>query len=126
MGGGVERSQRRPVACMKLLFDENLSWKLLPSVEDLFPGSAHVTQIGLSSATSDRRIWDFAKQNGFAIVTADNDFVIFGNILGHPPKVILLENCDYPTNVAARVIRGNAIRMIEFDGDDQPVLILHL
>ncbi|MGA2301496.1 MAG: DUF5615 family PIN-like protein [Candidatus Acidiferrum sp.] len=111
---------------MKLLFDENLSRKLVASVEDLFPGSAHLTHVGLSSGTSDRRIWDYARQNGFAIVTADNDFAIFGSTLGHPPKVILLENCDYPTNVAARVIRGNAIRIVEFDGDDQPVLILHL
>jgi predicted nuclease of predicted toxin-antitoxin system len=111
---------------MKLLFDENLSRKLVVAVEDLFPGSAHVTHLGLSSGTSDRRIWDYARQNGFAIVTADNDFVTFGTRLGHLPKIILLENCDYPTNVAARVIRGNAIRIIEFDGDDQPVLILHL
>ena len=97
----------------------------MASVEDLFPGSAHVSQVGLTSSTSDRRIWEYAKQNGFVIGTADNDFLMFDTKLGHPPRVILLKNCDYPTNVAARVIRGNAIRIIEFDGDDLPVLILH-
>ncbi len=111
---------------MELLFDENLSRKLVPSIEDLFPWSAHVSQVGLSSGTPDRRIWDYAKQNGFTIVTADNDYVILGNTLGQPPKVIWMENCDYPTDVAAHVMRGNAIRIIEFEGDDRPVLILRL
>src|SRR5882762_6135109 len=31
---------------MKLLFDENLSRKLVPLVEDLFPGSAHISRVG--------------------------------------------------------------------------------
>ena len=34
---------------MKLLFDENLSRKLVELVQDLLPGSVHVTQVGLSS-----------------------------------------------------------------------------
>jgi len=47
---------------MKLLFDENLSRKLVELVRDKFPGSVHVTQVGLSSGTSDREIWDYAKR----------------------------------------------------------------
>jgi predicted nuclease of predicted toxin-antitoxin system len=109
---------------MKLLFDENLSRKLVPLVEDLFPGSAHVTSVGMNSGASDRQVWDYAGQNGFVIITADNDFLSLANTLGHPPKVILLENCDYPTNVAARIIRAEANRILEFDGDARPVLIL--
>jgi predicted nuclease of predicted toxin-antitoxin system len=35
----------------------------------------YVTFIGLTSGTSDREIWEYAKENGFAIVTADNDFL---------------------------------------------------
>ncbi len=109
---------------MKLLFDENLSRKLVPLVEDLFPGSAHVARVGMSSGTSDRQVWDYAEQNGFVIITADNDFLSLADTLGHPPKVILLDNCDYPTNVAARIIRAEASRILEFDGDARPVLIL--
>jgi hypothetical protein len=44
--------------------------------------------------------------------------------LGHPPKVILLDNCDYPTNVAAGIIRAEANRILQFDGDARSVLIL--
>jgi len=57
---------------MKLLFDENLSRKLVPLVEDLFPGSAHISRVGMSSGASDRQVWDYAGQNGFVIVTADS------------------------------------------------------
>ena len=81
---------------MKLLFDENLSRRLVELVQDLLPGAVHVTQVGLSFGTPDREIWDYAKRNGFAIITADRDFVMMANTLGHPPKVIILENCNYP------------------------------
>lgn len=41
---------------MKLLFDENLSRRLVEFVQDLLPGSVHVTQVGLSSGTADREV----------------------------------------------------------------------
>jgi predicted nuclease of predicted toxin-antitoxin system len=109
---------------MKLLFDENLSFRLVDAISQLFPGSVHITRTGLTRGTSDRTIWEYAGQNDFAIVTADSDFVALANTLGHPPKVILLENCDYPTDSAARVLSTNAIRISEFERNDRPVLIL--
>lgn len=109
---------------MKLLFDENLSRRLVDAVQDLFPGSVHVTQVGLSSGTPDRQIWDYASQHGFATITADHDFLDLAGAVGPPPKIILLENCDYPTSVAARLIAANAIRLSEFDRNDRPFLIL--
>jgi predicted nuclease of predicted toxin-antitoxin system len=109
---------------MQLLFDENLSFRLTEAIRELFPGSRHITRSGLARGTSDRSIWEYARQNGFAIVTTDSDFVALANTLGHPPKVILLENCDYPTDVAARVLGTNAIRISEFERNDRPILIL--
>ena len=109
---------------MKLLFDENLSRRLVEPVHVLFPGSLHITQAGLSSGAPDREIWDYAKRNGFAIITADTDFVTMANTLGPPPKVIILENCDYPTSVAAQLISASAIRISEFARNDQSLLIL--
>jgi predicted nuclease of predicted toxin-antitoxin system len=47
---------------MKLLFDENLSRKLVELVQDLFPGSVHVTDVGLSRGTPDGEIWDYASK----------------------------------------------------------------
>jgi len=109
---------------MKLLLDENLSRRLLDSVGGLFPGSIHVASVGLISGTSDRAIWDYGKANGLAILTADTDFVTLANTLGPPPKVILLENCDYPTNVAAQIIRDSFVAISEFENSQSSLLIL--
>lgn len=109
---------------MKLLLDENLSRRLIESIHDLFPGSIHVAQAGLSRATPDRKIWDYALRNGFTILTADTDFIGFASALGPTPKVILLENCDYPTSDAAKVIRANAAEIAKFETNQEPLLVL--
>lgn len=84
---------------MKFLIDENLSRRLLEAIDDLFPGSTHAVHVGLFRAAR-IGIWDYALKHGFAILTADTDFVTLANMLGAPPKVVLLESCDYPTAVA--------------------------
>lgn len=58
---------------MKLLFDENLAPRLVGLLNDLFPDSRHVRDVGLASA-ADVTVWDFAKADGFAIVSKDADF----------------------------------------------------
>ena len=75
-------------------------------------------------ATPDRRIWDYALHNGFTILTADTDFVSLANALGPTPKAILLENCDYPTGVATRVIRANVAQIAKFETNQERLLIL--
>lgn len=57
---------------MKLLFDQNLSPKLVNGLADLFPGSRHVQSETLDCADDDQ-VWDHAKRNSFAIVTKDED-----------------------------------------------------
>ena len=58
---------------MKLLFDQNLSHRLPVRLGDLFPDSAHVRAAGLEQA-DDRQIWEYAKANGYGIVSQDVDF----------------------------------------------------
>jgi len=58
---------------VKLLFDENLSRKLVSRLAELYPGSAHVVEFDLLERP-DREIWDFARKGGFVIVTTDADF----------------------------------------------------
>lgn len=109
---------------MRLLFDENLSRKLVPRLADLFPGSSHAAFEGLLQSP-DTSVWSYAKSRGFAIVTADADFYELATTLGPPPKVIWLRGCDYPTSVAERLIRSQAIRVAEFLRDEeQGVLVL--
>jgi predicted nuclease of predicted toxin-antitoxin system len=55
---------------VKLLFDANLSRKLVARLSELYPGSAHVAGVDLLERP-DREIWDFAGRSGFIIVTTD-------------------------------------------------------
>lgn len=109
---------------MRLLFDENLSRKLIVQLRDLFPDARHVAGEGLLQS-SDRTIWEHAKAGGFSIVTADRDYQVLATTLGPPPKVIWLRGCDYPTDVAQHLLRREAIRIAEFLQDpDRAVLVL--
>lgn len=58
---------------MKLLFDQNLSHRLIESLQKEYPDSRHVREVGLQEA-SDAVVWQYAAQQGFAIVTKDADF----------------------------------------------------
>jgi predicted nuclease of predicted toxin-antitoxin system len=109
---------------VKLLLDENLSRRLVRLIEDLFPGSVHVSSEGLLQVP-DTAIWEYARRNDFSVVTADADFYELATTLGPPPKVIWLRGCDYPTSVAEELIRGQAIRIAEFlEEPERAVLIL--
>ncbi len=70
---------------MKLLFDENLSPKLVGLLADIYPGSFHVHALGMDSA-SDTVIWEYAAREGFTIITKDLDFQQRSFALGHPPR----------------------------------------
>ena len=48
---------------MKLLFDQNLSFKLCQALADIFPDSNQVRLLGLAEA-DDRALWQHA-QGGF-------------------------------------------------------------
>ncbi len=58
---------------MKLLFDENLSASLVELLTPEFPGSVHVEHV-LGRGRSDAEVWEFARANGYAIASKDNDF----------------------------------------------------
>ncbi|WP_293156142.1 MULTISPECIES: DUF5615 family PIN-like protein [unclassified Microcoleus] len=45
---------------MKLLFDQNLSRKLVTRLADIFPNASHVQFHGLADKT-DTEVWDFGK-----------------------------------------------------------------
>ncbi len=49
---------------MKLLFDANLSFRLVELLGEFGKDSKHVRDVGLDSA-GDEVIWSYAKKNGF-------------------------------------------------------------
>ncbi len=70
---------------MKLLLDENLSRRLVPFLQQDYPGTDHVVMIGLESA-SDRQVRDRARLEDFVIVTRDADFCEMSSVFGQPPR----------------------------------------
>jgi hypothetical protein len=49
---------------VKVLIDQNLSFRLLDALSSRFPGSCHVRDVGLTG-DDDERIWRLAKDEGF-------------------------------------------------------------
>jgi len=54
---------------VKLLFDENLPPRLADVLQGEFPESVHVHSCGLGSS-EDEAIWEYAKREGFTIVSS--------------------------------------------------------
>jgi len=102
---------------MKLLFDQNLSFKLCQTVADLFPESNHVRLLGLSEA-GDRVFWDYAEVNGFAIVSQDADFAEMAALLRPSPKVIWLRVGNQSTAAISILLRRHADLIKAFGKDD--------
>lgn len=92
---------------MKLLFDQNLSRKLVNRLADIFPDASHVHFHRFSEA-SDREIWEFAKVQGFCIVTQDADFAEKSRLYGSPPKVIWLRCGNATTTQVEAILRLGA------------------
>jgi predicted nuclease of predicted toxin-antitoxin system len=83
---------------MKLLIDENISYRIIKLIENYFPGSIHVSSISNSRLT-DLEIWKHAKDNNFIIVTHDEDYYEWQLIRENPPKTIWLRFGNTPTEI---------------------------
>lgn len=101
---------------MKLLFDQNLSPKLVNRLADLFPDSTHVQSVGLDCAGDDQ-IWEYARLNGFAIVSKDEDYNNLSVVRGTPPKVIWLQLGNCRTVQVEAVFRARFVDIEAFEKD---------
>jgi predicted nuclease of predicted toxin-antitoxin system len=76
---------------MKLLLDANVSWRLAPILKEHFGECVHVDNIAnLKFPAKDTAIWQYAKDNGYTIITRDNDFNALVSVRGFPPKIVWL------------------------------------
>lgn len=90
---------------MKLLLDQNLSYRLVKKLEARFPGTQQVNRLNLNNR-SDREIWEFAKKEEYVLVTFDSDFYDLSLTFGHPPKLIWITSGNLSTeNVANLLLR---------------------
>jgi predicted nuclease of predicted toxin-antitoxin system len=91
---------------MKLLLDQNISFRITSKIQDLFPGSKQVRDLGLENS-KDSFLWNYAKENNYCIVTFDVDFYDLGLIKGSSPKVIWLRLGNTTTQYIETVLRKN-------------------
>ncbi len=109
---------------MKLLFDHHLSFRLTNQLADLFPFSSHVLDHHLDHAQN-ADIWEFARANGFTIVTKDADFNDLSALRGFPPKIIWVRLGNCKTLEIEALIRQHSISIIGLE-DDYEIGILEI
>ncbi len=102
---------------MKLLFDRNISYRIINKISELFPEAKQVRELNLENKT-DRQIWDYAKKNSYTTVTFDIDFFDLSNLLGIPPKVILLKTGNRKTSELQHLISNKSSEIKDFLTDN--------
>ena len=103
---------------MTLLLDQNLSPRLVPALADLFPGSAHVRDVGLAAA-SDDEVWRYAAEHGFTIVSKDVEFHQRSFLFGHPPKVVWIRRGNCSTRDLETLLRERRDQLVAFEQDPE-------
>lgn len=101
---------------MKLLFDENLSFRLVQALNDIYPDSIHVRQVGLLG-TNDLDIWNFAAEHGFLLVSKDSDFYQRSLVFGAPPKVVWIRTGNISVQETISILRIQYIVIRRFSED---------
>jgi predicted nuclease of predicted toxin-antitoxin system len=107
---------------VKLLFDENLSPRLVDALSKEFPKSTHVRDVGLKSA-DDRSVWQFAKANHFIIVSKDSDFHQLSFLLGPPPKVVWVRVGNADTPAIGALLRSRKDQIEEFESESEAAFL---
>jgi predicted nuclease of predicted toxin-antitoxin system len=110
---------------VKLLFDENLSPKLVARLATEFPNSAHVDRIGLGGV-DDALVWEYAKTKDYILVSKDADFHEKSLLLGHPPKVVWIRRGNCTVKQIEEILRKHFEDIIILqDTPELTYLMLH-
>ncbi len=96
-----------------LLFDENLSYRIVKRILYLFPGSEAAKRLKLVEK-EDPLIWETAKAKGFTIITYDDDYEILNQLRGWPPKVILIRSGNLDNNQVVAMLGSNFNAICDF------------
>jgi predicted nuclease of predicted toxin-antitoxin system len=89
---------------MRLLFDQNLSHKLVRRLADVFPDSVHVRDIGMKSA-NDPAIARVALEQGLTIVSKDADFLALRFVLGEQIRMVWVRLGNGSTDQVEQALR---------------------
>jgi predicted nuclease of predicted toxin-antitoxin system len=98
---------------MKLLFDQNISFRIEKKLSLIFSESKHVSSLNLMNV-NDIEIWNFAKKENFVIVTFDSDFYDISLINGCPPKIVWIRKGNLTTNQIISILEEKHLLIRNF------------
>jgi predicted nuclease of predicted toxin-antitoxin system len=104
---------------VKLLLDENLSWRMIKKLSPFFEEVVHASDLKIIQPADDISIWNYAKKNGFTILSKDDDFEKIVLLRKAPPKLIYLKTYNLDTNKLVDLILGNKDKLIQFVQSDE-------
>lgn len=107
---------------MKLLFDHNLSHKLVARLSDLYPDSTHTKFLGFERA-ADLELWFYARTHELTIVTKDEDYSELVVLRGSPPKVIWLRIGNCATRSVEAALRRRHEDIIALIRDNERAIV---
>jgi len=64
-------------------------------------------------------VWEYARDNGFMLVSKDEDFHQLSFLYGHPPKVVWLNLGNCTTHEAEQDIRQHYSDLADFAATDE-------
>jgi predicted nuclease of predicted toxin-antitoxin system len=102
---------------MRLLFDQNISFRITRKLQYYFQGCVHISDCNLSNS-EDSDIWNFARKNDMAIVTFDSDFYDISIINGHPPKIIWIRTGNLATGELVKLFIDKQLIINSFLNSD--------
>lgn len=89
------------------------------------PSLDHCTStIACWANADDGAIWEYAKTNGFAIVSRDSDFQDRSVIYGDPPEVIWLRVTNCSSEVIAQLLKSALPVISKFIEHDAETLLI--
>ncbi len=101
---------------MKLLFDQNISHRILKLIPEKYADATTVKKEKLTNKT-DINIWKYAKSNNYTIVTQDSDFNDLNSLYGFSPKIIWIRAGNLKTQAIADILTNHNKEIIEFMND---------
>ena len=107
---------------MKLLFDQNLSFRLAETFQNTFQNSSHVKFHDLHEV-DDLKIYEFAKENDFTIVTQDSDLYDLALVKGIPPKIIWIRTGNSSTRNIAKLLQENILVIERFIANENKICL---
>lgn len=88
---------------MKLLLDQNISYRVVKKLSEAYAVVDTVRDHGLYEK-DDRTIWEYSRQYGYTVVTFDEDLYNLSTLYGPPPKIIWFRTGNLTNDEVAELL----------------------